>query len=316
MKRPLLLLSAVAALALSLASAPTALAGTYSISNSTSDSTDGWKLKTSYNFFGCSFTSQPGPCGDGDVPAPTPLRLFAYHSAHADDEAFWYREGAAHGQHRVRVGQGAYAATADVRVFMKAHLRGYDFGSQPQLHTVANDSGTATWSIPAGNKMVGVFLKTLAIHTFANKWADTVRIDSLDAVLRDDTAPSATLSGVLASGQWLNQTQQVCVTVKATDAGAGVVTSELREGAAAPLDSHSLQVADGMQPGDPTYSHDLCLTPSHLTDGEHDLTVKVTDGAGESSQEPLTVMADSHARSRPACPRPSRPTAARRSPSR
>jgi hypothetical protein len=294
-KRPLLLLSAAAALVLPLAAAPTALAGTYTISTSTSKNIDGWKLKSPWGITGCSFASLPDPCNDTDVPTPTPLRLFAFRSAHANDEAYWYWDAPP----TVSIVSGSvqvtYAtSTSDVRVFMKAHLRSNDFASQPQVHT-ATDDGTATWSIPADNESVGVFLKTLADHTFSNKWANNIRIDSMSAVLRDDTAPTVSLAGTLASGRWLNQAQQVCTTVTATDAGSGVVAAELREGGSTPFDSDTLPVAAVRQPGDPNYTHDLCLAPSRLADGEHDLVVQVTDAAGESTQVPLTILVDSHA---------------------
>ena len=41
--------------------------------------------------------------------------------------------------------------------------------------------------------------------------------------------------------------------------------------------------------------HDLCLTPSHLADGSHDLVVRVADAAGETVEVPLTARVDSHA---------------------
>ena len=58
-------------------------------------------------------------------------------------------------------------------------------------------------------------------------------------MLRDDTAPVATVTGPLASGQWLNQAQAVCATVSASDAGSGVSSSQLRDNLASVLDAHA-----------------------------------------------------------------------------
>ena len=228
MKRLLLMLCSAAALAAPLAIAPPALAGTYHMTMDTSKSTDGWTLAHDNGFWGCSFSSRPGPCADADVPAPTSLRLFARGDVNAGDLAFWSWEGPP----TVSIASGSvtvnYATTADTRVFMKARLRNFAYASQPQLHT-ASDDGTAIWKIPAGNSNVGLFLTSLADHSFSNKWSNTMRVVSIDAMLRDDTAPVATVTGPLASGQWLNQAQAVCATVSASDAGSGVASSQLRD---------------------------------------------------------------------------------------
>ena len=228
------------------------------------------------------------------MPAPTSLRLFARGDVKAGDLAFWSWETPP----TVSIASGSvtvnYATTADTRVFMKARLRNFAYASQPQLHT-ASDDGTASWKIPAGNSNVGLFLTSLADHSFSNKWSNTLRVVSMDAMLRDDTAPVATVTGPLASGQWLNQAQAVCATVSASDAGSGVASSQLRDNLASVLDSHALAIAAVAQPGDPSYMHDLCLTPSHLSDGSHDLVVRVADAAGEAVEVPFTTRVDSHA---------------------
>jgi hypothetical protein len=293
-KRLLLMLCSAAALAAPLAIAPTALAGTYHMAMDTSKSTTGWTLTHDNGFWGCSFSSRPGPCADADVPVPTSLRLFARGDVKAGDLAFWSWEtppttSIAAGSVTVN-----YATTADTRVFMKARLRNFAYASQPQLHTAADD-GTATWRIPVGYTNVGLFLASLANHSFTNKWSNTLRVVSIDAMLRDDTAPVATVTGPLASGQWLNQAQAVCATVSASDAGSGVASSQLRDNLASVLDSHALPIAAVAQPGDPSYMHDLCLTPSHLSDGSHDLVVRVADVAGEAVEVPFTARVDSHA---------------------
>ena len=295
MKRLLLLLCGCACLALPLVVSPSARAGTYQMSVDTSTNVDGWKLTTpASGYWGCSFASRPGPCADADVPMPTSLRLFAKGSVIADDEAYWYWTAPP----TVSIASGSvdvvYSIGTDYRVFMKARLRNRSFDSQPRLH-VASGSGTTTWSIPAGNESVGLFMTSVANHTPSNKWGSALNVVSMDATLRDDTAPTATLSGPLVSGQWLNQTQPVCLTVEAADAGSGVVSSQLRDQLASVYDSHLLVTEPVMQPGASSYSHELCLTPSQFADGSHDLLVRVADAAGESIDVPFSITTDSHA---------------------
>jgi hypothetical protein len=290
----LLALSGLAALAAPLVIAPAAMAGTYRISDDTSQIIDSWTLSKPSGYYGCSFVSRPGPCADGDVAMPTSLRIFALGNVAADSEAYWYWVAPP----TVSIVSGSitvvYNTTPDTRVFMKSRLRSGTFGSQPQLHT-ANDKGTATWGIPADSEAVAVYLKSVAAHNFADKWQNTVNITSMEATLRDDVAPSGSLSGVLAAGQWLNQSQPVCLRVSAADDGSGVASSQLRDALGTVLDSHAVTLEEVRQPGELDYSHDLCLTPSDFTDGDHQLTVRVADAAGELLDLPVTLHADSHA---------------------
>ena len=295
MKRLLLLLCGALGLAAPLAAAPAAVAGTYVMSVDTSSNIDGWKSSVpATGYWACSFVSRPGPCADADVTMPTPLRLFAKGPVKTDDEAFWFWVAPS----TVSIASGSvtvdYATGSDYRVFMKARLRNFAFASQPRLH-LASDSGTASWSIPSGSEAVGVFLTSVADHSPTNKWTSNLSVRSITATLRDDTAPTASLSGPLAAGHWLNDAQPVCVTVSAADEGSGVVSSELRDQVASVYDSHLLPTQPVMQPGVGTYNHDLCLTPSQFADGAHDLLVRVKDAAGESVDVPFTIQTDSHA---------------------
>jgi hypothetical protein len=225
---------------------------------------------------------------------PTSLRIFALGNVAADSEAYWYWVAPP----TVSIVNGSvtvtYDTTPDTRVFMKSRLRSGTFGSQPQLHT-ANDMGTADWNIPAGSEAVAIYLKSLAAHNFGNKWQNTVNIVSMEATLRDDVAPSGSLSGPLAADQWLNQSQPVCLRVSAADDGSGVASSQLRDALGTALDSDLVTLEAVRQPGELDYSHDLCLTPSDLGDGDHQLTVRVADAAGELLDLPVMVHTDSHA---------------------
>jgi len=143
-RRILLALGGLAALATPLAITPAALAGTYRITDDTSQIIDSWTLSKPSGYFGCSFASRPGPCADADVGVPTSLRIFALGNVAADSEAHWYWVAPP----TVTIASGSvtvsYDTTADTRVYMKARLRSQSFGAQSQLHT-ANDKGTATW---------------------------------------------------------------------------------------------------------------------------------------------------------------------------
>ena len=120
------------------------------------------------------------------------------------------------------------------------------------------------------------------------------RINALTATLRDDTAPSVSLSGPLAAGAWLNQSQPVSLTVDAEDAGAGVAAASLRS-AGTVLDSDSVAVQSATQPGRTAYSGTLSTSPAALGDGSHALDVVVADAAGETTTTPVQVKVDAHA---------------------
>src|SRR5262249_32563087 len=212
-------------------------------------------------------------------------RLFAKGALKANDEAFWFWVAPP----TITIDSGSvtvnYATGNDFRAYMKARLHSFTFASQPRLH-VASDSGTAAWNIPRGSEVVRLVLSSVADHSPTNKWTSNLSVLAMNATRRDDTAPTATLSGDLASGRWLAQTQPVCVTVSAADEGSGVVSSELRDQVAPVFASHLLPTQPVMQPGVASYSHDLCLTPSRFADGPHDVLVRVADAAGESLDVP------------------------------
>ena len=147
------LLGALAAAALLAgAAAPAAHAGTYDVAVSTIDDVSGWQFFHDPGFSGCSIRSHPGPCADGDVPSPTPLRIFGYGTAAHLANAYWEwlappTTTIAHGSARI----GATISANDTYAYMKARLRSESFVGSPQLH-VASDNGTFVWSIPAGKR--------------------------------------------------------------------------------------------------------------------------------------------------------------------
>ncbi len=287
--------AAVAASLLAAALVPAvARAGTYSVSLDTTQQTGGWSFSHDDGFVGCSLQSRPGPCADADVPSPTPLRIFAFGHAANLANAWWQWDAPA----TTTIASGSVSlsyrtAVSGLTAYMKARLRTENFPAMPQLHA-STDDGTTTWSIPAGNQVVGIFLKTDDAHTFADKWSNNIAITGLTAKLTDDTAPAVDVSGPLADGAWHNEGQPVPLTVAATDAGAGVAQAAITTAGIA-LDSDAVAPQAGLHAGRTSYTHDLSTTPAALGDGTHTLDVEVTDAAGERSVTPVVVNVDAHA---------------------
>lgn len=270
-----------------------ARAGTYTVSLDTTKQNGGWTFSHDDGFAGCSLKSRPGPCADADVPSPTPLRIFGFGHAANLANAWWQWEA----PDTTTIASGSVelsyrTATSSVSAYMKARLRSETFPSMPQVHA-ATDDGTTTWSIPAGNQVVGIFLKTDDAHDFVEKWNNNIAITGLTAKLTDDTAPAFDVSGPLADGSWHNEGQPVPLTVDATDAGAGVARAALTQ-SGTDLDSDAVAPQAGMHAGLTSYSHDLAATPAALGDGTHTLDVEVADAAGERTVTPVVVNVDAH----------------------
>src|SRR6185312_5273915 len=185
---------------------------------------------------------------------------------------------------------------ADADVGNPTPLRIFGFGHAANLANAWwqwEAPGTTTWSIPAGNQVVGIFLKTDDAHDFVEKWNNNIAVTGLTAKLTDDTAPAFDVSGPLADGSWHNEGQPVPLTVDATDAGAGVARASLTQSGTA-LDSDTVAPQAGLHAGLTSYSHDLAATPAALGDGTHTLDVEVTDAAGERTVTPVVVNVDGH----------------------
>ena len=278
--RALVLFSAAASSLLAAVLAPAAAqAGTYTISVSTAKDTTGW-----------SFARGPGFVGTG----AGPLRIFGFGQAPKLGNAWWQWQAPAtttiaSGSLTVAYKTGATGTSA----YMKARLRSGSFPSSPQLHLATGD-GSATWSIPAGNQIVGVFLKTDIARDYAVKANNTIEITALSAHLTDATAPRVALSGRLADGRWHNEAQPESLTVTAADAGAGVRSARLSE-AAVTLASDLVALRAGVHPGLTAYSHSLQLTPASLADGTHTLAVTVADASGETTVASVVLRVDAHA---------------------
>ncbi|HEY3763973.1 MAG TPA: Ig-like domain-containing protein, partial [Gaiellales bacterium] len=286
--------SLAAALAATAMLPAVAHAGTYSVTLDTAKDTGGWTFSHDAGFSGCSLQFHAGPCADGDVASPTPLRIFAFGQAPKLGNAWWQWDAPA----TTSIASGSVSVTykttaSDTSAYMKARLRSESFPSSPQLH-LSTGNASSVWSIPAGNQVVGIFMKTDVARDYTEKWNNDLRIASLSATLEDDTAPAFSVSGPLADGSWRNESQPVPLTVAATDAGAGVASANLSE-AAATLDSDAVARQSGMHAGRTTYSDDLATAPAALGDGVHTLDVTVADAAGEQTTHQVVVHVDAHA---------------------
>ena len=288
-------LALAGALAAFVASPPPALAGTYTITADTTQDISGWSFAHDAGFVGCSLSSYPGVCADGDIGRPTPLRLLGFGNAPANGDAMWMWTAPP----TTSIVSGSLSlyrsiSSDNTSVYMQARLRSGSFSNSPQLHTVQG-TGNLLWAIPADNEVVAVGMRTAIDHAYLNKWNNHLKITSLTATLRDDTPPTATLSGPLADGSWHNQAQPVAVTVNAADAGAGVKSMQLLDSGGGPLDTASAPATSASQPGAASVSRALSVAPAGLGDGPHTLSVVVSDAAGERVSLPLTVQVDAHA---------------------
>jgi hypothetical protein len=277
--RALFLLAAAAPSLLAAVIAPAAAhAGTYAISVNPGNDSTGWSF-----WRGAGFGKSTGP-----------LRIFGFGQAPKLSNAWWQWDAPA----TTTIASGSLSVTyktaaTGTSAYMKARLRSESFPSSPQLHLATGD-GSAVWTIPAGNQIVGVFLKTDIARDYADKANNTIRITALSARLTDDTAPTVALSGRLADGSWHNEAQPEPLTVTAADAGAGVASARLTA-AAVPLDADVVARGAGVHPGRTVYSHNLEMTPSALADGLHTLDVTVADAGGETAVASVVLRVDAHA---------------------
>jgi hypothetical protein len=274
-----LLAAAITSLLAAMLAPAVARAGTYTISVSTANDATGWSFWGGAGFVGTS---------------AGPLRIFGFGQAPKLGNAWWQWEAPA----TTTIASGSVSVTyrtgaTGTSAYMKARLRSESFPSSPQLHLATGD-GSAVWTIPSGNQIVGVFMKTDVARDYAVKANNTIRITALSARLTDDTAPTVALSGWLADGRWHNEAQPEPLTVTAADAGAGVASARLTN-AAATLDSDVVARGAGVHPGRTAYSHDLEMTPAALGDGAHTLTVTVADAGGETAAASVVVRVDAHA---------------------
>ena len=57
---------------------------------------------------------------------------------------------------------------------MKARLRSESFPASAQIHP-ATGNASETWTIPSGNQVVGVFLKTDVARDYTDKWNNNLQ---------------------------------------------------------------------------------------------------------------------------------------------
>ena len=273
---------------------PHALAGTYSVSTTTADGIAGFAPQLEPGMVGCSLALMPAPCTTSPPSAP-PLTVYALGNAAAWASGSWDLTAPpttsfVSGQLSV----GYRINNPDVDAFMKARLTSESFSTSPVLHDTTG-SGHTSWSIPSGNQVVRVSLRTTAAHDFTDKTANWLKLDSVTATLRDDTAPGLALSGPLQDGTWHAERQAVCLDAAATDQGSGVASVTLLGPAGETLAGSHPAADSWLRPGAADTTAHLCTTPSALGDGSHQLSVVATDAAGESVTRSFTLPVDATA---------------------
>lgn len=274
---------------------PRAAAGTYSVSTQTANDARGWSHDLHDGMIACSIDYRPSACVNTGVSPTAPLSIFAYGAA--DNWATGSWELVAPPTTSFVSGSLSVAfrtANADVDAFMKAFLLSESQQTSPVLHDTTGD-GSATWPIPAGNQVVMATLRTDTAHTFTDRTTNWLRIDSVDATIRDDTAPTLTVSGPLADGTWHGERQAVCLDATAADAGSGVATLTLSGPGGGVLTSVQAAPTSWIQPGAAHESDSLCTVPAALGDGAHTLTVAAQDAAGEQTTQQVVVHVDATA---------------------
>ena len=284
-----------AAAALGLIAPGVAMAGTYTVTTNTANDVSGWEFTHASGFVGCSRLSYPAVCAANDVARPTPLRIFGSGDAIATGVGLWTW----YAPLTTTIVKGsvsvAYKTTAPgTSVYLKARTRSESFESVDKLDQTTGD-GSNTWAIPANRQVIGLALRSDVKHTYGDKWANTLRISTLTVTLSDTTVPTVSVTGPLTLGKWLNQAQKVCLTATADDAGAGIASIELDDQSGRALDSYNVPVQSATQPGMPSLKHDLCVVPSTLGDGVHQLKVVARDAASETATQSLAVDVDTDA---------------------
>jgi hypothetical protein len=274
---------------------PHASAGTYSVSIQTKSEVTGWTRDMDDGMIGCSISYRPADCVSSDIPAQPALSVYAYGSASNWANGSWQLVAPP----TTNFVSGSLSVTykttnADVDVFMKAFLLSETKQTSPVLYDSTAD-GSATWPIPSGNQVLAANLRSKVAHTFTDRSANWLRVNSIAATLRDDTPPVLTVAGPLADGSWHAERQPVCVDTAATDAGSGVATVTLYAPDGTPLAGAQAPVTSWIQPGATDETASLCTIPAALGDGVHTLSVVARDAAGESSTKAVVVRVDATA---------------------
>ncbi len=269
-----------------------AMAGTYTVTSATSSDVSGWESTHADGFAGCSRLSYPGVCAASDVGRPTPLRIFGSGAVIGGGVGLWSWYAPA----TTTIVRGsvevAYKTTAPgTSVYLKARTSSQNFDNLPR-HNESTGDGSNTWAVPGNTNVVGLALRSNDKRTYGNKWDNNLQIKQFTIVLSDATAPTVTVSGALTSGQWLNQSQAVCLSATAGDAGAGVARLELDDATGRTLDSYDVAKQSATQPGARSIVRALCAVPASLGEGTHQLKVVARDAAGVVATYPFTVNVD------------------------
>ncbi len=268
-----------------------ALAGTYTVSQSTPADIAGWALSGSDpGITGCSYQINSGVCAR--IQQPRPLVLVGSGATKAGSAGLWTWTAPP----TTSVVSGSvsvsYATLAThTTVYLKTRTAGQTFESQPRKFE-SRGSGAAQWSVAKGAQAIGIAFTTAGAVTYGSGLGNLIRINHLDLMLSDTTAPTVSAQGTLTNQGWLTGISPVCLTASAADAGAGVARIDLEDAAGHVLDSYIAAGSSAIHPGALQVDHQLCVTPANLAEGIQTLHVVAVDAAGESAESAVQVKVD------------------------
>ena len=222
----------------------------------------------SAGFQRCSLLTLSGVCRDGDVARPT--RFASSASALAGRRRrLLALDGAADDDHRVRPVSVGYKISRLHPRLHEGEPPQRDVPPQPKLHVIDDpDSGTATWSIPAGKEVFALFLETRTRTPTRTSGTTPWRITSMS--LRCVTTPHPPSRRLRPAGVG-RLAQPGAARVPdgaATDAGSGVASVELLDECGLRWTRHG-EGAVGDRAGRHPTSPATSAGPADYGDGSH-----------------------------------------------
>jgi hypothetical protein len=274
----------------------TALAGTYSVTQTLNADTTGWAYSGNPGFTGCSKTLVSGTCSG--LTAPSPLYIIGSGAAVAGTGARWVWTA----PQGLSVSSGSVMpywsiAAKGTTAYLQTATAGQTLTAQPRQLEAAGAS-SPTWAIPSGTTQLAVALSTSSAVTYPSALSNVAKVSKLQVVLSDTTAPtvSGSVVGVPSSGSFAASTTQVCVNVSAGDVGSGVTNLSVKNAAGTVLASFTPTAQSAFQPGAASVTNQqLCVPVAKLTQGTQTLTLAATDAGGNTTTTNATVKIDAAA---------------------
>jgi methionine-rich copper-binding protein CopC len=152
-------------------------------------------------------------------------------------------------------------------------------GSQPL--TLTTGKGTVTLALPSGTDLTpGVHTVTWTVvdgagNTYQGQYSFTI------------ASPVISATGALVNGADIGGTGSACALVTVTDGQAAIPNVLVY------VDGSMVSSFEGNASAGASVTHNVCLTPSTLSDGPHTLVIKATDSLGVQAQNTWTINVNS-----------------------